>query len=114
MGVKLTSHRKKLTRSAEKAGAKAVASVLLDLKSKSVPLAPLDKGDLRRSASIDDSQLKGSKPQGAVGYGEDYALEQHENVALGHDEGQAKFLEAPATQNAKRYEKFIIDAVKEG
>lgn len=58
-------------------------------------LVPLEEGTLERSgvASVDEDNLRA-----AVSYDTPYAVRQHEDLTLRHDEGrQAKYLETPMT-----------------
>ncbi len=84
-----------------------------DLLAQSVPLAPLDLGDLRRSGSVDGPRTDGNRVLAVVGYGEPYAVVQHENLSFHHDEGQAKYLEEPARRNAERYATEITRRIRE-
>lgn len=57
------------------------------------PRAPLEEGTLERSgvASVDESTLRA-----AVSYNTPYAVRQHEDLTLKHDDGRtAKYLEGP-------------------
>ncbi|MEV1204442.1 hypothetical protein [Microbispora rosea] len=79
---------------AERAGAvlglKKAAEHLLEV---SRELVPIEEGTLERSgvASVDEHELRA-----AVSYDTVYAVRQHEDLTLRHDEGrQAKYLEEP-------------------
>ena len=49
-----------------------------------------------------------------VGYTQAYAIFVHENLQAKHPVGQAKFLEQPARQNAKRYGEIAGQLLKKG
>ena len=90
----------------------AVYDCVLDLRGKAQRMAPVDRGVLRGSASSSVSGT-GTKITGEVGFGEDYALEQHENLFFNHPKGgQAKYLEKPLMENATNYKQHIADAVR--
>jgi hypothetical protein len=110
----LISRRREVSRNIERAGKKALNDAALDLLSKSVPLAPLDEGDLRRSGNVEPASVKGDVIEARVGYATEYAVVQHEDLSLNHPEPgtQAKFLEQPARQNERRYQSFIADALR--
>lgn len=75
----------------------------------SVPLAPIDEGNLRASGS--SQSYDGPQGPGVeVGYDEEYALVQHERLDYHHDEGQAKYLEQPYLENKRRYAEAIKQA----
>ena len=78
-----------------------------DLLGKSIDLAPVDKGDLRKSgfAESDDES-------GTVGFTEIYALRQHEHIEYAHPKGgQAKYLEQPFNESQPAYVKMIGDKI---
>ena len=100
-----------ITRRTAAAGRLALKKSALDLQGRSAEEAPIDKGDLRGNAGIDDSQLR-SKSIVFVGYSLPYALRQHEELDFNHPlGGKAKFLEDPFRSNIKRYNKFIASAI---
>jgi hypothetical protein len=73
------------------AAEKQLSIVCEDLRGKAAELAPIDTGDLRGSSYAEVNGL-----DGVVGFGEIYALRQHEETQLRHPKGgQAKFLEQP-------------------
>ncbi len=56
-------------------------------------LVPHEEGDLERSGEVTRDDAKGAV---AVSFDRPYAVEQHENMTLRHDDGrQAKYLEQP-------------------
>lgn len=97
----------KATERIHEAIAAEVQAVTQDLLEKSIPLAPLEHGDLRRSAGM---TMEGTK--GTVFFDAVYAAMQHERTDLYHDDGQAKYLETPLEQNRKVYTQRIADAMK--
>ncbi len=80
---------------------KRLKAAATEIKSRSQEMCPVDSGDLRSSAYVQEI------PNGwEIGYGgvaSDYALEQHENLNYYHDDGQAKFLELAFIEVTNRY-----------
>lgn len=76
------------------------------LRALSVPLAPLDRGPLRASATI--RQATAFRAEGALIFDTPYAAIQHENLDYAHDDGQAKYVEQPMTE--KRAELYALIA----
>lgn len=71
---------------------------------------PIEEGTLERSgeASVDRSALKG-----AVSYGTEYAVRQHEELDWQHDPGRtAKYLEGPLTEEAPVIQALIAAAIE--
>jgi hypothetical protein len=107
---KLIKRLMAMTPNVEKAVSKELVDVCLDLRGKSQQLAPVDLGALQASAYHEVNGLNGE-----VGYTEEYALRQHEEMGYRHTyPGQAKYLETPYKANKSRYEKALIDAAKKG
>lgn len=98
----------------------AFEDVVLDLADKSMNLAPVDTGKLRKSVDP-DVKIRGHKITASVTFsaknpetGYDYALIQHEDLTFKHPKGgQAKYLEQPLKENQERYKKYVADKVKE-
>ena len=90
----------------------AIRDVSFDLKGNSQDLAPVDTGDLRRSAYTKFEDRPGGFT-GEIGYGAEYAYEQHENLEYRHPQGgQAKYLEQPLKENLGKYARYIKDKSK--
>ena len=71
-------------------GAELAAEHLLQVSS---GLAPHEEGDLERSGEVFSERRSGTV---AVSFDRPYAVRQHEDMTLRHDEGrQAKYLEEP-------------------
>ncbi|MFT3951181.1 MAG: hypothetical protein QM689_04405 [Oscillospiraceae bacterium] len=116
-----------------KVTARKVATIGIDLASKSARRAPIESGDLRNNCS---AQLNGrtifanqsgvptavsaTKATASVGYSLPYALRQHEELGYSHDRtdgykradgstvnmvagGESKFLEKPFEENKQKY-----------
>jgi hypothetical protein len=49
-----------------------------------------------------------------VSYDTPYAARQHEELDWRHDEGQAKYLEGPLTENEAKYQQAIASRLGEG
>jgi hypothetical protein len=106
-----------------------------DLLGKSMRIVPHDEGMLEGSGSArvqgqevahgsDDGKmiqsgkaprvLPGATITGTVSYNKPYAARQHEELSYQHKEGrQAKYLETPLKEMAKKYAKNIADAIKD-
>ena len=97
----------------KRVGDKALMKAGLDLQQESGDQAPIELGDLRGNAGIDDSELA-SKSEIQVGYSLPYALRQHEELDYNHPGGgNAKFLENPFRKNWRKYGDFINQAIDE-
>lgn len=64
---------------------------------------PIDIGDLRDSGYVRGPYHNGTNWIIEIGFGEEYALIQHERLDYFHPHGQAKYLEEPLTQFLNRY-----------
>jgi hypothetical protein len=82
------------------------------LRGDSVPLAPIDRGPLRGSAQV--TQATEGNLTAYVSYDTPYAARQHEELDWRHDEGQAKYLEGPLTENEAKYQQAIASRLGEG
>lgn len=72
-------------------------------------IVPHQEGTLQRSGSTD---VDLDALEGAVSYDTPYAVRQHEDLALRHDEGrQAKFLEQTMTSESATLGRIIATAV---
>jgi hypothetical protein len=99
---------KSIPEKGKKAAEHELDIILLDLQGKAQDRAPVLTGDLRGSAYHNQKGLTGE-----VGFSSPYALRQHEELSYRHPQGgEAKYLENPYKENAKRYIKAIGDAVK--
>ncbi len=106
-------HGPEIARKVAAAGRRALKKSALDLQGRSADEAPIDVGDLKGNAGIDDSKL-GTDDEIFVGYSLPYALRQHEELDFDHPRGgNAKYLENPFRANIKRYERFIAKSVNE-
>jgi hypothetical protein len=105
---KVIGKLKEMAKNIDNSVEKSIWDCVLDLQGKSSRLAPVDTGDLRGSATSSVINLIGE-----VGFGEEYALEQHENLTFNHPRGgQAKYLENPFVENKEKYKKRIERAIK--
>lgn len=90
----------------------ALLKIAADLTQLTADEAPLDEGDLRGNAGVDESNLD-SQGFLLVGYSLPYALKQHESLDFNHPQGgKAKFLEDPYNANSRKYVGFVGAAVK--
>lgn len=106
--AKVIGNLKNMAKGIDNSIEKAIWDCVLDLQGKSSRIAPVDTGDLRGSATSEVKDLIGE-----VGFGEEYALEQHENLTFNHPRGgQAKYLENPFVENKEKYKRRIERAVK--
>ena len=77
-----------LSRVAETAGLKQIHQEAELILTATIPRTPIDEGPLRGSGHVSD--VKGGS---VIGFSTPYAVKQHEDTSLHHDEGEAKFLE---------------------
>lgn len=68
---------------------------------------PVDTSELRDSGFV---KVKGNEVM--VGYTAPYALRQHEDLTLQHDDGEPKFLESALKRNVKKNVSLIKDAIR--
>lgn len=98
----------RLNRSMKAGARKGVRRGAEYLKSLSVPLAPLDLGPLRASASV---RLINAEPVAYLIFDTPYAAIQHEDESFQHDDGQAKYVEEPMTKHAHEIQGMIAKEV---
>ncbi|WP_336651609.1 MULTISPECIES: hypothetical protein [unclassified Leucobacter] len=82
------------------------------LRGDSVPLAPIDRGPLRGSAQV--TPATEGNLTAYVSYDTPYAARQHEELDWRHDDGQAKYLEGPLTENEAKYQQAIASRLGQG
>ena len=80
------------------------------LRGDSIPLAPLDRGPLRASCQV--TEASEGNLEAHVSYDTPYAARQHEELGWIHEDGQAKYLEAPLNENAEKYQQAIAARLK--
>lgn len=86
-----------------------------ELRTESQTLVPVDTGVLKNSAFVNTPQTDSQGTYVTVGYGgaaKDYAVVQHEDLTLFHDDGQAKYLEQPFLERAKGLAERLAAKVK--
>ncbi|MGB3944525.1 MAG: hypothetical protein WBK88_07025 [Methanothrix sp.] len=81
---------------AEKAGLAAIHKEAEMILTATIPRTPIDEGPLRGSGHVTD--VKGGSQ---IGFSTPYAVRQHEDTSLHHDEGEAKFLEKTFDERQK-------------
>lgn len=82
-----------------------------ELRSRSIPKAPIQDGILRASAQVVPATEE--HLQSAVTYDTPYAVVQHERLDFHHTEGQAKYLEQPLMEGAKDYVGIIAQQIRD-
>lgn len=82
------------------------------LRGDSVPLAPMDRGPLRGSAQVTPATPESLTAH--VSYDTPYAARQHEELDWHHEDGQAKFLEAPLIEHEDKYQQAIANRLGKG
>jgi hypothetical protein len=99
ISVSLNMNTREAEQAAQEGGVRGLNMAADRLVALSVPLTPIDLGDLRQgtSATYATTETLESKVSNDM----EYAARQHEELTWRHPEGgQAKFLEAPARDNA--------------
>jgi len=82
------------------------------LRGDSQPLAPIDTGILRATGQVTPATQ--GDLTAYVSYDTVYAARQHEELDWYHDEGQAKYLEGPLTENESKYQEAIANRLGQG
>jgi len=105
---KLNRKLKRLAMSSEIAATKELRIIALDLEDKAIMICPVgETGDLSGSSY---AEVKGLSAE--VGFTEEYAMIQHENMEYRHLPGkQAKYLENPFKENRNKYVNMIGKAI---
>lgn len=74
--------------------------------------APIETGELIRSGQVSQDESSGLT---AISYDTDYAVVQHEDMSMNHDDGrQAKFLESSLVSESDAVLQIIATSVKRG
>ncbi|NLB91689.1 MAG: hypothetical protein GX786_10790 [Clostridiales bacterium] len=73
---------------------------------------PVDKGNLLGTSFVSEPEVKGDEITVSIEYPEKYATIQHENVALNHRTGEAKFLEKATNEKQDSYANELAGHVK--
>jgi hypothetical protein len=118
-GTRYTSrlewHGPRVTRAAARGAAEGVNLALERLRALSVPLAPLDTGALRNSATIHEArELLAADPGGYLVFDTPYAAAQHERLDYQHDDGQAKYVEEPMLEHEAELLGLIARGIAHG
>lgn len=93
------------------AGAHAVAEACDDLLSESRYEIPYDMGDLSNSG-LAATEIDGDQVHGAVGYDTPYAIRQHEDPTLQHQDGRkGQYLADPLRANGGRYLDYVAGKI---
>lgn len=105
-----TDHRRAMTEGMRKAAALAVVEVAEDALTEANDRAPLDEGDLVRSAEVVPHP---EQTAASITYDTPYAIRQHEDSTLNHPrQGEAHWLERVVEENAPRYFQWIADRIR--
>jgi hypothetical protein len=102
----------RVTRAVARGAARGVNLALERLRALSVPLAPLDTGALRNSASIRDAT--DATAEGFLVFDTPYAAVQHERLDYAHDDGQAKYVEEPMMEHGAELMSIVAREVGHG
>ena len=78
---------------------------------KAQQVAPVDTGELVRSATINYTE---NGDHAELSFNTAYAHRQHEDLSYTHPQGQAKYLEQPLRENADAVLKSVGQAVARG
>lgn len=108
----------KVSETFRKSEREALIKVLNHLKQEAANRAPIDKGDLRASAKVDELFYEGRTLTGSVSFNTPYALRMHEDyyklgptsLAAGPQVGR-KFLQRALMDNKASYIKFMKDTI---
>lgn len=74
-------------------------------------MVPHEEGDLEASGAVSQDEADGTT---AISYDTDYAVVQHEDMSLHHDEGrQAKFLETAMTRDRANALAIVRNVMRE-
>lgn len=79
---------------------------------KAQQLAPQRDGYLIDSATTENVKDTGKKITQRIGFNTSYAAAQHERMDYHHDKGQAKYLEKPMREEARKLKPFVEDEMK--
>lgn len=99
----------KVTAAVARGGARGLNRAAELLKALSVPLAPLDRGPLRESATVKQASL--GVLESALIFDTPYAATQHEHTEFHHDDGQAKYVEQPAREHKSDMDRIIAQEI---
>lgn len=103
--------RVKFTGAVASAAAVGLTTAAERLKALSVPLTPYDQGPLSAATSVIPASA--GKLEARVHNDTVYAARQHEELGYRHMNGrQAKYLEAPAEQNAEQLMALVSAAIR--
>lgn len=101
-------------------GLQALKAEMDDVLEAANELVPVETGELRDSGAVSDPIQVGDQVALTIGYGGDngevfYALDQHENLTYGHEEGkEAKFLETPLLEWTREGPRRVATEIQRG
>lgn len=119
---------------AKQAGMKAIRDFAEQILTDAIDLTPHDTGTLRRSGTVTvgnmpsaestfqsaeaGSQVKYDNPLGQeqavyISFSTPYAIKQHEDLALSHTDGQAKYLESAFNQRQGQLKGYVDQQIKQ-
>lgn len=94
-----------------KQGLRDEANIIIQ---KSVRQTPREFGDLRRSATVEETKETKTEYELTLGFNTEYAAAVHENLNAHHDVGKAKYLEDPLMARVDDIPKNIAKRIKRG
>lgn len=110
MGVDSQWNGHKLTARLKAAGRRGTRAAGTRLRALALPLTPLDRGPLRKAASVKGVN---QEPVALVVFDSPYAVRQHEELDYNHTVGQAKYLEQPLNQHRNELMGIIAQHMRE-
>lgn len=108
--VKIDSNFGKIRRAERAGAARGLALAAEHVLQVSRTRVPIEEGTLERSgvASVDEAALRG-----AVSYDTPYAVRQHEDLTLRHDDGrEAKYLEGALADEADTVAEIVAAEIR--
>lgn len=111
ISVSLRSDFNRAERGAIEGGVQGLNNAAERLVALSVPLTPIDLGDLRSATTA--THATPATLEARVSNDMEYAARQHEELSWRHPEGgQAKFLEGPARDHAQELIDLVAAAIR--
>lgn len=83
------------------------------IRTRALPRTPIDRGPLRSSATVQESTSV-ITPAASVVYDTPYAVRQHEDASLNHDQGEDHYLSKTVEAERATVIQIIGQAVRDG